>query len=123
MAHRFSEAFEAVEEIELPPEPPNRIHSWHLYPIRLRLDRLTIDRNAFIERLVAASVGCSVHWRPLHLHPYYEETFGWRPQDLPVATAVWQRLVSLPIFPGMREEEIQYVIETIEGLCKQHSKH
>jgi dTDP-4-amino-4,6-dideoxygalactose transaminase len=122
VAHRYRQAFEAVEEIELPPEPPDRILSWHLYPIRLRLDRLAIDRNAFIEALQSAGVGCSVHWRPLHLHPYYEETFGWRPSDLPVATAVWQRLVSLPIFPGMREGEIHYVIETVEELCKQHSK-
>ncbi len=122
VAHRYREAFEAVEEIELPAESADRIHSWHLYPIRLRLDRLSIDRNTFIQALVAAGVGCSVHWRPLHLHPYYEETFGWRPSDLPVATAVWQRLVSLPIFPGMREDEIHYVIETVEELCKRHSK-
>ncbi|MGH9363790.1 MAG: DegT/DnrJ/EryC1/StrS family aminotransferase, partial [Thermoanaerobaculia bacterium] len=122
VAHRYRKAFEAIEEIEVPPEPPDRIHSWHLYPIRLRLDRLAIDRNAFIEALQSAGVGCSVHWRPLHLHPYYEKTFGWRPNDLPVATAVWQRLVSLPIFPGMREDEVEYVIETMEELCTRQAK-
>ena len=57
-----------------PPVARTAIHSWHLFPIRLRLERLTIDRNAFIDALKAAGVGCSVHWRPLHLHPYYEET-------------------------------------------------
>ena len=70
-----------------PPDPPDRIHSWHLFPIRLRLDRLSIDRNAFIVGLRERGVGCSVHWRPLHLHPYYEETFAWRPDHLPVASA------------------------------------
>ena len=86
--------------------PEDRIHSWHLFPIRLRLDRLSISRNTFIDELRERGVACSVHWRPLHLHPYYAETFGWRPEDLPAATAVWERLISLPIFPGMREEEI-----------------
>jgi perosamine synthetase len=121
LARRFTQAFRNLESIELPPEPENRLLSWHLYPIRLRLDRMSIDRNTFIEKLVAASVGCSVHWRPLHLHPYYQDTFGWQPEHLPAASGVWPRLVSLPLFPGMREEEIAYVIETIEGLCKHYS--
>jgi dTDP-4-amino-4,6-dideoxygalactose transaminase len=122
VARHYRKALASVEELELPPEPRDRLHSWHLFPIRLRLDRLAIDRNAFIQALKEAGIGCSVHWRPLHRHPYYEETFGWRPEDLPVASAVWQRLVSLPLFPSMREDEIGYVIDTIEGLCEQHSK-
>lgn len=122
VARRYRDAFETVKEIEIPPEPQDRILSWHLYPIRLRLDRLSIDRYEFTQALASSGVGCSVHWRPLHLHTYYEETFGWRPADLPSATEAWQRLVSLPIFPGMSEDEIQYVIETIEGLCARHAK-
>ena len=61
-------------------------------------------------------MGCSVHWRPLHLHPYYQETFGWRPEDLPVATAEWERLVSLPIFPDMREDEVDAVVERVAAV-------
>ena len=67
-------------------------------------------------------MGCSVHWRPLHLHPYYEETFGWRPGDLPAATEVWERLVSLPIFPGMTREEVGHVVETVKILCARHDR-
>lgn len=122
VAHRYQAAFSSLDEIELPSEPADRIHSWHLYPIRLRLDRLSVDRNQFLQELQSAGVGCSVHWRPLHLHPYYEQTFGWRPADLPVSTEVWSRLVSLPIFPGMRENEVEHVIETMEELCTRHSK-
>lgn len=122
VARRFLKAFADVEEIELPPDGSDRIHSWHLFPIRLRLDRLAIDRNKFLDELKDSGVGCSVHWRPLHLHPYYEETFAWRPEDLPVATAVWERLVSLPIFPGMREEEVAYVIEVVRRLCERHAR-
>ncbi len=118
VAEHYFEAFSQTDELELPTRDENRVHSWHLFPIRLRLERLSIDRNAFIDELKARGVGCSVHWRPLHLHPYYEETFRWRAEDFPCATEVWERLVSLPIFPGMREEEIAHVIETVRNLCR-----
>jgi dTDP-4-amino-4,6-dideoxygalactose transaminase len=110
-----------VEQIDLPLDPPDRIHAWHLFPIRLRLDRLGIDRNAFIERLREQGVGCSVHWRPLHLHPYYEETYAWKPSHLPIASAEWLRLISLPLFPGMRDDEQQHVIRVVRDLCHLHA--
>ena len=122
VARRFLEAFADTDELELPADEENRIHSWHLFPIRLRLDRLSIDRDTFMQELKARGVGCSVHWRPLHLHPYYAQTFGWRPEDLPAATAVFDRLVSLPIFPGMREEEIAGVVDTVRGLCRENRR-
>jgi perosamine synthetase len=118
IAERFARELADVAELELPPHGADRIHSWHLYPVRLNLERLSIDRNAFIDELKGRGVGCSVHWRPLHLHPYYQETFGWSPEDLPVATRVWERLVSLPIFPGMREEEIGHVVDTVRSICR-----
>jgi dTDP-4-amino-4,6-dideoxygalactose transaminase len=118
----YWDAFSGVEEIELPVGDSNRIHSWHLFPIRLRLTRLTIDRNEFIQELAQSGVGSSVHWRPLHLHPYYQESFGWQPEDCPVATETWRRLVSLPLFPGMREEEIEHVIHTVKLLCARYAR-
>jgi dTDP-4-amino-4,6-dideoxygalactose transaminase len=121
IAATYRDAFSGVEEIELPAEDSNRIHSWHLFPIRLRLARLAIDRNKFIEELAQSGVASSVHWRPLHLHPYYEESFGWRPEDCPVATETWRSLVSLPLFPGMREEEIERVIHTVKSLCARYA--
>jgi perosamine synthetase len=121
IARYYLEAFAGVPEIELPPEPANRIHAWHLFPIRLRLDRLSISRNQFIEELKAAGIGCSVHWRPLHLHPYYQETFGWKAEALPAATALWVRLVSLPIFPDMSAVEIEYVVDTIKAICRRYA--
>jgi len=121
IAHLYLEALGDISEIELPPEDGNRIHSWHLFPIRLRLDRLSISRNQFIEKLKAAGVGCSVHWRPLHLHPYYQETFDWKAEEFPVATALWPRLISLPIFPNMSPAEMEYVVDTVKAICKQHA--
>lgn len=122
IAERYTQALSDLEHVELPPRSDDRIHSWHLFPLKLRLDRLSIDRDAFIDKLKDNGVGCSVHWRPLHLHPYYSEKFGWRPQDLPNATAVWQRLVSLPMFPGMREEEFDHVIDSVRDLCRRYEQ-
>jgi perosamine synthetase len=121
IARLYLEAFGDVAEIELPTEDENRIHSWHLFPIRLRLDRLSISRNQFIEELKAAGVGCSVHWRPLHLHPYYQETFGWQAGELPAATALWVRLVSLPIFPDMSAAEMEYIVNTTKAICRRYA--
>lgn len=122
IALRYLEAFADLNEIELPPINENRIHSWHLFPIKLRLDRLLICRDSFMKKLRQAGVGCSVHWRPLHLHPYYREKFGWEPHDFPIATAVWKRLISLPIFPGMQEFELQHVIDTVRTICSVSSR-
>jgi perosamine synthetase len=85
------------------------------------LRRLKITRDEFMSELKGSGVGCSVHWRPLHLHPYYQKTFGWRAQDFPVATAQWKRLISLPIFPGMTDAEFKHVIRTVKQICTRHA--
>lgn len=120
LAFRYLKSFQGVEELELPPVPDDRIHSWHLFPVKLHLARLAIDRNGFIAELKEAGVGCSVHWRPLHLHPYYAETFGWKPEDLPVASAVWERIVTLPLFPAMTDAELEHVVAVIKRICERH---
>jgi dTDP-4-amino-4,6-dideoxygalactose transaminase len=121
VARRFRAELGGLEELEVPPDPEDRLHSWHLFPVRLRLERLAADRDTFVDELKAAGIGCSVHWRPLHLHPYYEE-LGWRPGHCPAATAVWPRLVSLPIFPGMTGEEQATVVEVVTGLCRRMAR-
>lgn len=122
VASRYRDAFEDLEEIQLPPVDANRIHSWHLFPVRMRSERLSIDRNTFIEELKGAGVGYSVHWRPLHLHPYYQQTFGWRPAEFPAATAIWQVLISLPIFPSMTRDEMERVVRVVRDVCLKHRK-
>ncbi len=119
IAQWYLENLADVDAIELPVIPANRVHCWHLFPIRLRLEQLRIDRNAFFAALREAGVGCSVHWRPLHLHPYYEQ-FGWTPEQFPVATPLWQRFVSLPLFPGMQDAERDYVAQVVRDLCQQN---
>lgn len=117
IAERYFAALADVEELALPAQNSDRIHSWHLFPVRLRLEKLTINRHAFMEQLKDKGVGCSVHWRPLHLHPYYQETFHWPATDFPIATALWEQLVSLPIFPGMSDAELEHVVRSVKQIC------
>lgn len=122
VAATFRERLADLEEIQLPPDPPHRRHAWHLFPIRLRPERLHLDRDAFIAALREHGVGTSVHWRPLHLHPYYRETFGWQPHDLPVMSEVWARSISLPIFPTMTAAELDHVVTAVRTLCSRHRR-
>lgn len=118
VAGDFLDRLAGVEEIELPQLNPDRVHSWHLFQIKLDLERLEIDRDRFLEEMRSRGVGFSVHWRPLHLHPYYQETYGWRPEHLPVASEVWRRTVSLPIFPAMTGEERDAVVAAVSDICR-----
>lgn len=122
LAAMYRERFANLEELELPPVPDDRIHSWHLFPVKLMLAKLAIDRNSFVAELKEAGVGCSVHWRPLHLHPYYAETFGWSADDLPAASRVWERLVTLPLFPAMTDAEHEHVVSVVEGIVERYRR-
>src|SRR5262249_41313902 len=108
IAEFYSNELRDLPEIELPPDDENRVHSWHLFPIRFRLNELTIDRAEFIEKLKIRGVGSSVHWRPLHLHPYYAQNVGWQDYHLPNATRLWSQIISLPIFPSMTQDEVDH---------------
>jgi dTDP-4-amino-4,6-dideoxygalactose transaminase len=118
IARRYLELLADVEEIDLPPNPLNRIHSWQLFPIRLRLQKLGIDRSEFfIQALRRLGVGACIPWRPLHLHPYYRQTFGWRAQECAVAASQWERVVNLPIYSAMDESDVEHVAAAVRTLC------
>jgi perosamine synthetase len=121
IAQQYLAQLSDVDELECPPVHQDRLHAWHLFPIRLRLERLNRDRDAFIQAMAQEGVMCSVHWRPLHLHPYYEQTFAWREFDLPVASGVWKRLVSLPLFSAMTGAEVNAVVERVKAVCRRFS--
>jgi dTDP-4-amino-4,6-dideoxygalactose transaminase len=121
LAMNYLQQLCTVDEIELPACPDNRIHAWHLFPIRLRLQMLETDRAAFIEELKGRGITTSVHWRPLHLHPYYEQEFGWTVEQLPVSSGVWPQLISLPLFPAMTSAEFRYVVSNVADVCRKAS--
>jgi dTDP-4-amino-4,6-dideoxygalactose transaminase len=121
-ANVYNEGFKEVPEITIPYVEPYVQHAWHLYVIQLNLEQLRIGRNEFIELLKKANIGTSVHFIPLHLHPYYRETFGYCPEDFPAASAVFKRIISLPIYPALTETALQRVIETVRTLVKTHRR-
>ena len=116
LASAYHQELADVEELTLPAVQPNRVHSWHLYVVSLKLERLTIDRAAVISQLKQANIGASVHWLPLHMHPYYRDQFGYKPADLPCAADLYPRIISLPLYPDMTREEVAYVCKSLKDI-------
>jgi len=117
IARRYTAAFRGLSELEPAPEAPaGGLHAWHLYMLRLNLDSLTIDRARFFDELKARKIGASVHFIPLHLHPYYRETYGYKPDDFPIAFREFQREISLPIFSKMTDDDVQDVIDAVTDI-------
>jgi perosamine synthetase len=121
IARNYNEAFGGIEEVETPPGGDNG-HSWHLYVLRLNLARLGIDRDQFVAELKRRGIGTSVHFIPLHMHPYYRETYGYRPEDFPAAFESYKRAVSLPIYPKMTDGDVQRVIREVRDVITRNRK-
>ncbi len=112
----YYENLVGIPGIDLPCcKGPMEDHSWHLFWIVLNGER-EIERNTFIERLNEAGVGTSVHYKPLHRMTYYRERYGLKPADYPNAERHWKGCVSLPIYPGLAEDELRYVCKTIRNV-------
>lgn len=115
---RYNQAFSQFEQLQIPVERAEVEHSWHLYVIRLDLELMRINRNQFIEELKARNIGTSVHFIPVHLHPYYRDKYGYKPDDFPVAYREYQRIVSLPIYPKMTNQDVEEVIEAVSEVVQ-----
>lgn len=122
IAQRYTEAFQRNPALLVPGVSPGRTSAWHLYVLRLRPDRLRINRDVFIQELAAAGVTCSVHFIPLHLHPFYQRKYGYKSGDFPVAEAEYARTLSLPIYPGMTAEEVDYVIWAVMNTAERFAR-
>ena len=113
IAAKYTEALKDLEVLQLHTIKPDRDSSWHLFPVRLYLDRLTKNRAQIINELREKNVGVGVHFMPVHQHLYYSETFNLSDADYPVASAAFPRLMSLPIYPGMTDENVDKVIDVL----------
>jgi dTDP-4-amino-4,6-dideoxygalactose transaminase len=122
VAERYNSAFQTIEALEVTATPADRTTSWHLYVLRLRLDRLRIDRNKFIQELADRGVSTSVHFIPLHLQPVYQRDYQYKPGDFPVAEQEYERSISLPIYPTMRDEEVKHVIWAVSDAVSNWSR-
>ena len=122
IAQRYNEAFARLPEIELPADAPHIRHAWHLYIIKLNLDMLTVDRTQFVEGLKERGVGAGVHFIPVHLHPYYKQICGYQAGEYPQAEQVFERILSLPLYPKMTNRDVEKVIAAVTGLVKRYRR-
>lgn len=114
IAKQYSYAFSGHEALSIPVQNTiTDIHSWHLYVLRLNLDCLRIDRDQFIAEMAKRGVGCSVHFIPLHFHPYWRERYHLSPDMFPVASREFERVISLPIYPDMDDMVVARVIDSV----------
>ena len=120
IVRRYQKAFAGNDVLQTPVERPDVESAWHIYALRLNLDRLTIDRARFIEELKARNIGTSVHFIPIHLHPYYRDKYGYKPEDFPVAYQEYQRLISLPLNLRLSDDDVQDVIDAVLEIVEQN---
>ena len=113
LASLYDEALAGLPVICPPHAQPGDMHAWHLYVIQLD-DTVRVGRSEFIERMYEQGVACSVHYIPLHMHPYWRDTYGLRPEMFPVAQRCYERGLSLPIYPRMTEDDVARVVAAIE---------
>ncbi|MEY4070332.1 MAG: hypothetical protein RL721_946 [Candidatus Eisenbacteria bacterium] len=114
---RYAAGLAGCDAVRLPIERPGMTHAWHLYPIALELDRLTIDRARFIEELRAENVGTSVHFIPIHFHPHFRDALGHRAGAFPVAESAYARAISLPLFAGMGDRDVDDVVAAVRKVA------
>ena len=122
IASAYNERFSDLPGIQIPFCDPDIQHAWHLYVIQLEPQRLTINRDQFIEALKDRGIGTSVHFIPLHLHPYYRDKFGYAANDFPNASEIYQRIISLPIYPKMTDANIEQVSEAVRSIAQQYRR-
>lgn len=111
IAKRYTEIFQDTKIIP-PVVKKDRVSSWHLYVIKVN------NRDELIEKLRDDGIGTSVHFIPVHKHPFYRKKYGYRDEDFPIANKVFSMSLSLPIYPGLRNEEVDYIAERVLRYAK-----
>ncbi len=113
IAARYHAAFAPMPEVMLAPTQPGTRHAWHIYPLRLNTDRLREERETIFHALRAENIGVTVHYLPVHLHPYYQERFGTRRGMCPAAEAAADQMLTLPLFPRMTDGDVADVVAAV----------
>ena len=114
----YDAAFRPVDGITTPVRRPDRNHTFHLYPIQVDATRLGISRDEIIQKLTRLNIGTSVHFIPVHLHPFYRDTFGYVPADFPNASRIYAGLLSLPLYPAMALTDVDYVHRAVRDVVE-----
>jgi UDP-4-amino-4,6-dideoxy-N-acetyl-beta-L-altrosamine transaminase len=121
IAAKYTTALSTVPGISVPGVRTDVLPAWHLYPIRLELAKLSVGRAEIFRALRAENIGVNVHYIPVHLHPYYKERFGYRGGEFPVAEAAYEGLISLPMFRGMSDGDVDDVIAAVRKVGDAYS--
>ena len=114
----YDRAFADVAELETLAVRDYATHAHHLYVISLHLERLTIDRDGFLDAIQSTGIGVALHYVALHLQPYYVKNFNTKPQDFPIASNYSERVITLPLYPKMSSADVERVIGTVKDLIK-----
>ena len=122
IAARYQEAFGKMDAVDLPKVPEYTTHSWHLYVFRINPDVLTIDRDQFIVELNERNGGTSVHFIPVHLMTAYRNRYGYGEGSFPNTEKHFNRIISLPLYPTMTDEEVQYVIDAVADIIEKYHR-
>jgi dTDP-4-amino-4,6-dideoxygalactose transaminase len=119
---RLDAGLRDVPEIVLPQERSGIRHAYHLYPIVVRTEQLTADRDTIMNAIQAENIGVGVHFRAVHLHPYYMNTFGFQRGDFPNAEYYSDRTISLPLYPRMSDADADDVVEAVHRVVGRHRR-
>jgi dTDP-4-amino-4,6-dideoxygalactose transaminase len=111
IARKYTEAFQGKEYLQVPPHTEG--HTWHLYLLRIVPQKLRISRDEYIEKLREKGIGTSVHYIPLHLHPYWKQQYSFNENDFPESYKKYREVISLPIYPSLTEEAIHRIIQAV----------
>ncbi len=122
IAMRYNRAFRECDALQIPYSEAGIEHAWHLYVLRLKPDLLRIGRGQFVEILRERGVGTSVHCIPLHTMHYYQRAYGYHNGEFPVAEDIYERCLSLPIYPSMTDEDVEYVIDTVGSIVRENRR-
>ncbi|MBI2578001.1 MAG: UDP-4-amino-4,6-dideoxy-N-acetyl-beta-L-altrosamine transaminase [Candidatus Wildermuthbacteria bacterium] len=118
----YNTAFEDCEELIVPVERPYVKTAYHIYVLRLRLERLRVGRRQVFEALQSAGIGCQVHYVPIHYHPFYQKKFGYKKGDFPVTEQYYEGAITLPLFPKMTDVEVRKVVRSVRSIIGSYRK-
>ena len=119
---QYQKGMSGIKGLILPQHTSGKVHAWHLYVIRVIPELWRLTRNELIEKINEKGIGTSVHYIPVHMHSYYEKKYGFNPEDFPIAKQLSESVITLPLYPGMTEKQIEYVTSTINTLWKEYRK-
>lgn len=121
VAH-YNREFAGIPELELPVVRKDCTTAHHLYVLRLNLDRLAIDRDEFVRQLADLGLTCSVHFIPIHTHPFYRDKYGYRAHDFPVAYENFMRMFSLPLYSRMEDVDVEHVVASVKHVVAKYRR-